>query len=189
MNARLVIATVGILAGLSWGTAANAQCGQCRACRGAFLESVANDFAERNRWPYPYVCPDREAVKAPFGTMIQNGWRRQNMLSEEHFKDNGIELTEAGRLKVQRIMTEVPLPHRMIFVHRADTPEKTASRLEAVQRLATKFSPDGSPAIVQETTVSPGGWPADRADAVNRKFHTGVPAPQLPPRQTETESK
>lgn len=189
MNARLVITSLGVLAGLSWAAAANAQCGHCRACRGDFLESVARDFAERNRWPYPYVCPDRASVGAPFAIMVQNGWRRQNMLSEEHFKENGAELTEAGRLKVQRIMTEVPLPHRMIFVHRADTPEKTASRIQAVQQLATKVSPDGSPATVQETIVSPGGWPADRVDAVNRKFHTAVPAPQLPARQTETEGQ
>jgi len=160
-----------------------AQC-QCARCRGGFLESIAQDYAERNHWPMPYVCPDREAVRAPFALMVHNGWRRQNMLCDEHFKEGTAELTEAGRLKVQRIMTEVPAPHRTIYVRRAESPEVTAARIQAVYDLAAKFSPDGSPPVVQETTVAPAGWSAERVDAVTRKFQTAVPVPQLPPPQS-----
>lgn len=161
---------------------ASAQCA-CARCRGGVLESIAQDYAERNHWPFPYVCPDREAVRSPLAIMVHNGWRRQNLLCEEHFKDGTAELAEAGRLKVERIMTEVPTPHRTIFVRRADSPEKTAARIQAVQELAARFSPDGSPPIVQETTVAPAGWSAERLDTINRKFHAAVPVPQLPPPQ------
>ncbi len=164
-----------------------AQCG-CARCRGGFLESIAQDYAQRNQWPFPYVCADREAVRAPFAIMVHNGWRRQNLLCEEHFKEGTAELTDAGRLKIQRIMTEVPAPHRTIYVRRADSPETTAARIQAVQELAAKFSPDGTPAVVQETTVAPAGWSAERLDSINRKFHAAVPVPQLPPPQSSQSS-
>lgn len=162
---------------------AMAQC-ECARCRGGFLESIAQDYAQRNRWPFPYVCPDREAVRAPFAIMVHNGWRRQNLLCDEHFKEGTAELTDAGRLKIQRIMTEVPAPHRTIYVRRADSPEKTAARIQAVQELATRLAPEGTLAVVQETTVAPAGWSAERLDTINRKFHAAVPVPQLPPPQS-----
>lgn len=172
---------VGLLLAYGCAEAAPEALGQCACarCRGGFLESMAQDYAQRNQWPFPYVCPDREAVRAPFAIMVHNGWRRQNMLCEEHFKEGTEELTEAGRLKVQRIMTEVPAPHRTIYVRRAESPETTAARIQAVQELAAKYSPDGSPAVVQETTLAPAGWSAERLDAINRKFHAALPSPQL----------
>lgn len=175
----------GLVVMMGWGVASQAwaQC-ECARCQGRFLESIARDYAERNHWPMPYVCPDREAVRAPFALMVHNGWRRQNMLCDEHFKEGTAELTEAGRRKIQRIMTEVPAPHRTIYVRRTESPETTAARIQAVQELATKFSPDGSLAVVLETTVAPAGWSAERVDMVNRKFHTAVPVPQLPPSQS-----
>ncbi len=168
------------LGGWAGAPEALAQCA-CARCRGGFLERLAQDYGQRNQWPFPYVCPDREAVWAPFAIMVHNGWRRQNMLCEEHFKEGTAELTEAGRLKIQRIMTEVPAPHRTIYVRRAESPEATAARIQAVQELAARFSPDGSPPVVHETTVAPAGWSAERLDKINRKFLEAVPPPQLPP--------
>ena len=61
-----------------------------------------------------------------------------------------------------------------------DTPEKTVARISTVQQLATQTSTDGSSPQVLDTNLSPGGWPADRVDVINRKFHTAMPVPQLP---------
>lgn len=179
MTFRVVVSTI-VLTCMVQATPAQAQCYQTQTCGHDCLEQFARDFAERNQWPYPYVCPDRESVRAPFALMVQNGWRRQNMLTEEHFKDGSAELTEAGRLKVQWIMTDVPLPHRMIFIRRADTVEKTSTRIQTVQKLAARLSTDGAAPVVSETTISPAGWPADRVDAISRKFQTSIPAPELP---------
>ena len=97
---------------------------------------------------------------------IQNsaGWERQNLLSEFHFLPGGNELTEAGRMRVQWIMNEVPEPHRQIYVHRANTPQETAVRMQAVQRFIAQ-SPYAANVPVLESTRTDDGWPADRIDA------------------------
>ena len=77
-----------------------------------FCHSVARDTKRRNCWPEPFTRPDRYAVRAPFALMVSNGWRRQNLLGEHHFVDQGGKLTEAGRLKIRWILTEAPQHHR-----------------------------------------------------------------------------
>ena len=94
------------------------------------------DVKRRQCWPDPFLCPDRAAVRAPFCAMVANGWRRQNMLGEFHFDPQSGQLTEAGRLKVQWILTACPEQHRLIYVHAAGTREETAARVAAVQQLA-----------------------------------------------------
>ena len=44
-------------------------------------------------WPWPYVCPDRVAVREPFCIMVNNGWRRQNLLGPHHFNADATKLT------------------------------------------------------------------------------------------------
>ena len=73
--------------------------------------------------------------------MVANGWRRQNLLGEFHFEPQSGQLTEAGRLKVQWILTACPEQHRLIYVHTAGTREETAARVAAVQQLAAQFPP------------------------------------------------
>src|SRR5690606_31767834 len=73
-------------------------------------------------WPYPHVCPDREWAMAPFETMVQNGWRRQNLLGAHHFDEETRRLTPAGELKVQWTMTQTPPQYRQIYVERSINP-------------------------------------------------------------------
>ena len=84
-----------------------------------FCSSVARDTKRRNCWPKPWVCPDRQAVQAPFAVMVANGWRLQNMLGDHHFAAVTGELTEAAHLKIRWILTEAPQQQRTIYVHRA----------------------------------------------------------------------
>jgi hypothetical protein len=146
--------------------------------------SVVRDVKRRQCWPEPFVAPDRAAVRAPFVIQVANGWRRQNMLGEFHFKPGTQELTEAGQLKVRWILTVCPQQHRIIYVHVADSEEETAARIAMVQQWSAKISPNVPPIL--STTIPDEGWPADEVDAIGRKFQSSMPAPRLPASQNST---
>lgn len=146
-----------------------------------FIHSVIRDTKRNNCWPNPFVYPDRQATRVPFVLMVNNGWRRQNMLGDYHFEQDGSKLSESGRLKVHWILTEAPRHHRTIYVHRAGSPEETAARMAAVQQQAfTLVGTQGEPPAIVESSVSPAGWPAERVDSIGRKFLTTAPDPRLP---------
>lgn len=170
---RILVLSV-VLIGL--GTALPAQ--------GQILENICRDFKRNNCWPAPFVCPDRQTVRAPFVIMVHNGWRRQNILGDSHFRSETGELTEAGKLKVQWILTQAPQQHRIIFVHQAARPDETAARIDAVQQLASQLVPSGQLPEVVETSLNEGGWPADQIDKLSRDFfEKSLPAPKLPEKE------
>jgi len=121
--------------------------------------------------------------------MIENAWRRQNILADYHFGADGIELSEAGQTKIRRILTEAPLQHRTVFVHRGETPQQTAGRMKAVFEYANKIIPEGGAPNVIETNVSPpgypAGWPGGKDPTISRKFQGWLPEkPYVPDRTT-----
>lgn len=141
--------------------------------------SVATDFRRNNCWPRPFLVPDRHAARAPFEQMVEAGWKHQNLLGEHHFDEQTGELTEAGELKVDWIVRRVPEQHRAIFVSRAETPDATAERIDAVSRVAGRLAGGEEPPAVLESNLDAGGWPAGRVDAIGRKFEESLPVPVL----------
>jgi hypothetical protein len=172
MSARMT-GVVGFIL-ISLGYAAEASADLCHSA----CTSVAQDVKRRQCWPQPFLAPDRVAVRAPFAAMVANGWRRQNMLGEFHFEPHNGQLTEAGRLKVQWILTAGPQQHRLIYVHTADSREETAARLAAVQQLASKISPESLPPVLP-TSIVDEGWSAAQVDAIQRKYMGATPTPRL----------
>jgi len=152
------------------------------------VHSVVTDFKRNNCWPQPFLGPDRAAVRTPFVNMIDNGWRRQNMLGDQYFEASGTALNDAGKHKVHWILTEAPEQHRIIYIHRGVDPEKTAARVAAVSQIASGILPAGEKPSIVDTSVSPGGWPAERVDAISRKFQASAPEPRLPKLQGESSS-
>jgi len=144
-----------------------------------FCDDVARDIKRRQCWPDPFVYPDRVATRMPFATMVNNGWRRQNMLGKFHFEPNTGNLNEAGRRKVRWILVSGPAQHRFVYVHIADTNEETAARIAAVEQLAHKITPNDVPPVLS-TSISDQGWPADQVDLIGRKFRSSTPDPRLP---------
>jgi hypothetical protein len=146
---------------------------------GEVFRALVRDFQEINQWPCPYNCWDRESAKAPWAGMIQNGWRRQNLLADGHFTGNNSELSAAGQYKVRWILTEAQIDHRTIFVRRGETAEETAARLNAVRKYAAKVAPDGGPPSILETHLSPAGypagWPGAKDESITRKFQSNMP--------------
>jgi hypothetical protein len=131
-------------------------------------------------WPWPYFCPDRAAVRQPFGMMIENGWRRQNLLGPHHFNAQANGLSPAGELKVHWIMTQAPAAHRSIFVERAIDPAITAGRLAVAREYASQVAIDGQVPEVFETNIVSEGRPASIVDAINVRFEESAPPPVLP---------
>lgn len=111
--------------------------------------------------------------------MIQSGWRRQNLLSDSHFTANNSELSPAGQVKVRWILTEAPPERRVIQVRKAATPEQTAARILAVQNYAAKIAPDSEPPVIEESNLSPpgypAGWPSPKDESTVRKFQPQMP--------------
>lgn len=144
------------------------------------VHSVRTDFHRNNEWPYTFVYADREAAFAPFEVMTYNGWRVQNTLGDHHFDAATGALTEAGRIKVQWIVTQAPEEYRTIYVQRAESSAVTVDRLEAVREVALAAAPEGMTPEIAETSIAPRGTPADYIDNVGRKYSDSMPAPRLP---------
>jgi hypothetical protein len=144
---------------------------------------IKQGYHANQMWPWPYVCPDRIAVREPFCLMISNGWRRQNLIGAHHFIPDTNQLNAAGQLRVQWIMTQAPPDRRSIFVERALDQSINSQRIAAVQEYATQVTIDGrSPQVAQTHLVSE-GRPASVVDFTNTKFQQSMPVPVLPAAQ------
>jgi hypothetical protein len=75
-------------------------------------------------------------------------------------------------------MNEVCEPHRQVFVHRGNTPQETALRMQAVQRFVAQ-SPYSVHVAVLESTRTDDGSPAERVDWVSRQAITAAMPPKL----------
>lgn len=142
--------------------------------------SMRTDFRRNNAWPYTFVYDDIQAANAPFDVMIYNGWRVQNTLGPHYFEEGTTDLTEAGKLKIQWIMTEAPEQFRTVFVERSNNRAVTAARIEAVRLAATESLPEGVEAEVVETNLPARGTPAEYINTVNEKYKASMPDPRLP---------
>lgn len=133
-----------------------------------------------NAWPDTFCFADRDAVRAPFAIMAQNGWRSQNTFGRHHFRDGTAELTEAGRMKLKWIVTEVAEPYRMIYVERAESPDLTEQRMLALRILSSEYAPEVASLDVRETTLPVRGWPAAATYKTYQDFFQTSPPPRLP---------
>lgn len=182
---RSVLAFVVIVTSFACAGPARAQeCGRWHA----FWYSVARDWKRNNCWPEPFVGADRYAVRAPFVSMVDNGWRRQNLLADHHFEEGAPKLNEAGRIKARWIVTQAPKHHRTIYVSRADSSEMTDARVAAVQEYAAQLVEEGQIPPVLQTDLEALGWPAARVDMIDRSWQESAPAPRLPEPESSSSS-
>lgn len=145
------------------------------------IRYVRTGYHRNEQWPWPYFCPDRDAVRQPFDAMIANGWRRQNLLGPHHFDAEKGTLTTAGELKVHWIMTQAPPERRSIFVERSLDPAVTEQRVEAARDYASRVATDGRTPQVSDTHLISEGRPAAAVDATYVRFNESMMPPVLPP--------
>jgi len=141
---------------------------------------LCRDFRRNNSWPDPFITADRVATRAPFDAQVANGWRLQNTLGEQYFEDDSPNLTEAGRLKIGRIINETPVAFRAIFVLRTEDPQLNADRVAMVQQSAARILGERPAVPIFETYEKPRGAPANYIDAVNEKYQATIPDPRVP---------
>ena len=142
-----------------------------------YFETFEDSYIENLRWPKQYVHPARRGICQSFATMADNGWRRNNLLGKYHFAPEDEQLSDAGKAKVEWILTQAPPQRRTIFVERTTDAQRTADRVQSVQDLAANTNSAKGPADVQETDIRDEGHPAGSVDAV----FTGFSANQMPP--------
>lgn len=172
-----------LAAALAVGSAQAQQCGGKCGCGhygpvSEYYDNWEDSFIDNLRWPRQYVHPARRGICQAFETMANNGWRRNNLLGKYHFvPEEQDQLSDAGKAKVEWILTQAPPQRRTIFVERTLDAQRNADRVQSVQDLAANANAPGGPADVQETNIRDEGHPAGSVDAV----FTGFSANQLPP--------
>lgn len=144
-----------------------------------FIRHVIADWRENNLWPNELPELDRQQVHSTMEMIIQNGWRRQNLLSDFHFDPGTGHLNASGQEKLRWILWEVPEKHRLVYVSRAVNPSETAARMASVQKVAAQLVGDRPLPPILESELSPIGWPASQVDAIQRKYQETTPPPRL----------
>jgi hypothetical protein len=176
----LSIATSAVIAVALACQSAQAQYGCC--CNsGSVCEAYWSGYCANVMWPTIFVPPARRGVCETYAVMINNGWRRQNLLGDYHFEPETNQLTKAGELKVKWILTQAPPNRRSVFVQRAENEMQTASRVAAVHRLASSMSPAVGAIDVNDTHIVAEGHGAGAVDNMFVGFQANMPPPVLPP--------
>lgn len=88
-------------------------------------------------------------------------------------------LTDAGRSKIEWIVTQAPEQRRAIFVKKAGTDADTASRIESVQLAVSELVPVGPLPEIQPTDIEPPLSSGQYQTVVNRALINSTPRPRL----------
>ena len=144
------------------------------------LEAFCMGYRANVQWPAQYVPAARRSVYSAYAAMTNNGWRRQNLLGGYHFDPETNELTQAGKLKVNWILTQTPQHRRSVFVERGATMEQTASRVASINNWAGNISPAVGPVEINDTHIVAEGHPAGSVDSIFVGFQTNQRPPVLP---------
>lgn len=141
---------------------------------------AAVDKARNNAWPQPFRAADAAAVVAPFEIMKNNGWREHNTLGSIVF-NNEQDLSEAGLLKIDWIITQAPSNQRVIYVKSGRTPEQTATRVESVQLAVSQMLPTGPLPQIIVTDIEPPTSSGSYQTLIHRALVRTTPSPRLAP--------
>ena len=150
------------------------------ACRRGYDANVA--------WPSQFIPAARRGVWSSYETIVNNGWRRQNLLGDYHFDPDTNELTEAGQLKVKWILTQAPAHRRSIFVQRAADQSRTATRVASVHAWASNMSPAVGSVDVNDTHIVAEGHLAETVDNIFVGYQKNQPPPVLPAATSASDS-
>lgn len=145
-----------------------------------FWDRVHLDWHRNNAWPEPFAQVDRKATVAPIDIMVDKGWQLQHTVPDELFDAETQELTRAGELKVQWILTQMPSRRRMVFVLRGKTPEITQIRLNSAEKAASAVIGEGAINMIGVADTIPLGGSGAYYERVATDYESTMPPPRLP---------
>lgn len=145
-----------------------------------FSERFYHGYRKNVQWPNPYIQPARRSIHSAYNMVINNGWRRQNLLGDYHFTQGTNQLTEAGKLKVRWILTQTPMQRRNVYVQRGSSEAQTALRMASVHKMTASMSPSTGLANVSDTHIVAEGHSARSVDATFVGYAKNKLAPVLP---------
>lgn len=141
------------------------------------VEMYKSGYTANVIWPRQFVPAARRPVRDTYAVMVNNGWRRQNLLGNYHFDPETNELTRAGEIKVQWILTQTPVHRRNVYVQRAMDESETATRIASVHGYTSQMSPAVGTVNVNDTHIVAEGHSAGIVDQI----FIGYQANKLPP--------
>jgi len=144
-----------------------------------FKQECHTDKLRNNAWPQPFRGQDSASVIAPFEVMKSNGWREFNTIPNSFF-DGTNQLTDAGLLKVQQVLTQSPPNRKAIFVVKSESSEQTAARIESIEIAVSGMIPVGDLPPIHVTDIAPGTSSGTYQTIVNRALVKTTPTPRLP---------
>lgn len=149
-------------------------------CQPSLGQQFRAGYDSNVQWPRHYIPPARNSVCATYAAMVNNGWRRQNLLGDYHFNPQTNQLTNAGKMKVNWILTQAPQQRRNVFVQRAGEEMHTTVRIASVHDYAGNISPGVGQVNVNDTHIVAEGHAAGPVDNVFVKYEENRVAPVLP---------
>ncbi|TWT98260.1 hypothetical protein [Stieleria varia] len=144
-----------------------------------FWHNMHVGFHRNNAWPDPYNDVDARDVIAPFEIMKHNGWRLNNTMGAQLFREGDGALLASGHEKLYWIATQAPPNRRNVYVLRGRNERETNARVASVRDSLARYDRNGVPelfVIDREPSTGSGA----RATAVNRMWMDAMPTPKLP---------
>lgn len=137
------------------------------------------DRMRNSAWPQPFRSADAASVVAPFEVMKANGWREFNTLAHCFF-DESNQLTDAGHLKVQEVLSLSAQSKAPIYVQQADSQQATAARVESMELAISALIPEGPLPQIAITDTAPATSSGAYQTVVSRALIQTTPNPRLP---------
>ena len=144
-----------------------------------FFHKMHVDLYRNNAWPDPFNELDAMHVVAPFEVMKNNGWRLNNTIGNNLFREGDVALKAAGNNRVAWIASQAPANRKVVYVLRGRSDKETQQRMASVREtLASTHNGHNVQVLVtqREPTYSSGAW----ATQINRAWLEGLPEPKLP---------
>lgn len=136
-------------------------------------------FHAAHYWPYPYVCQDRQSVRAFIAAQEDAGWVEATTLFAYHFDRDTKQLNRSGRMHAQWILRTAPVKRRVIYVQTATDFDATEMRIASVAtELARMVGAENTPPIIRRV-ASPLGRSADEVDKIQQSNGNSLPVPRI----------
>lgn len=141
-------------------------------------QQFSHTYYSEHYWPLPYVCQDRESVRAFMETQTSLGWQEETTIYDRHF-DNTQQLTRAGELHLEYILHVVPPERRAVYIQSTYDPALDGMRTESVNNAMVRMSHGVGDVMITLRDCQQVGRPAAEVQEINTLYNSSTPSPRL----------